>query len=125
MHKINVFIYLNLDTDKTKRCHHLFQSVLHLVQISVKENTSLYVENQMDNNTDLCRAYEYVRKHRKDLLVKKHTDNQIFVNEERVFLNGLVLLAEEEVDKVILAHYGLRFGCGTRALHQHLSKTNV
>lgn len=116
---------MNLDTDKIKRCHHLSQSLLHLVQICVKENTSLYVENQMDNDTDLYRAYEYIRKHRKDLSVKKHTDNQIFVNEERVFLNGLVLLAEEEVDKVILAHYGLRFGCGTRALHQHLSKTNV
>ncbi|CAF1337651.1 unnamed protein product [Rotaria sordida] len=32
------------------------------------------------------------------------------------------MLAEEEVDKVILAHYEAKFGCGTRALHYHLSQ---
>ncbi|CAF4867854.1 unnamed protein product [Rotaria sp. Silwood1] len=46
----------------------------------------------------------------------------MFVNEERLHINGLVILAEEEVDKVILAHYGAKFGCGTRALHYHLTE---
>ncbi|CAF3958224.1 unnamed protein product [Rotaria sp. Silwood1] len=39
-------------------------------------------------------------------------------------MNGLVLLAEEEVDKVISAHYEAKLGCATRILHQHLSKIN-
>ncbi|CAF4991909.1 unnamed protein product, partial [Rotaria sp. Silwood1] len=37
-------------------------------------------------------------------------------------MNGLVLLAEEEVDKVISAHYEAKLGCATRILHQHLNK---
>jgi hypothetical protein len=90
----------------------------------VKENSTLHVEAQESNDPDVCRAYEYLRKNRKRLSIKTHTDIPIFVNEERVQLNGLVLLAEEEVDKVILAHYGSKFGCGTRVLHKNLSKIN-
>ncbi|CAF2780708.1 unnamed protein product [Rotaria sp. Silwood2] len=73
-------------------------------------------------NDDAYRAYEYLRKNRKLLSIKAHTDHPIFVKEERLHLNGLVILAEEEVDKVILAHYGAKFGCGTRALHYHLNQ---
>ena len=81
---------------------------------------SLYAEVQMTNHPDLSRAQEYLRKNRKYLSIKNHTDAALFANEERLCLNGLVLLAEEEVDKVILAHYEARFGCGTRALYHHL-----
>ncbi|CAF3919382.1 unnamed protein product [Rotaria sp. Silwood1] len=77
------------------------------------------------DDQDMHRAYDNVRKNRKLLSIKTHTDNPIFVNEERVHLNVLVLLAEEEVDKVILAHYNARFGCGARVLHHHLSKISL
>lgn len=107
------------------RSHHLTESVLMLVSICVKENSTLYVEAQESDDPDISRAFEYLRKYRKRLSIKSHTDSLLFVNEERVHLDGLVLLAEEEVDKIILAHYGSKFGCGTRALHQHLSKINL
>ncbi len=112
------------ETNMAKRCHHLTQSVLDLVFICVKENSTLYVEAQENNDPDIRRAFDYLRKYRKFLSIKTHTDSPLFVNEERVHLNGLVLLAEEEVDRVILSHYGSKFGCGTRVLHQQLSKIN-
>ncbi|CAF3634078.1 unnamed protein product [Rotaria sordida] len=68
----------------------------------------------------MCRAHNYVRKNRKYLGIKTHTDSPLFINEERVTFNGLALLAEDEVDNVIMAHYGTQFGCGTRILHQIL-----
>jgi hypothetical protein len=118
-------VYIDFsETDVSKRSCHLTESVLMLLFICVKENSTLYGEAQESNDPDVCRVYEYLRKNRKRLSIKSHTDNPMFVNEERVHLDGLVLLAEEEVDKVILAHYGSRFGCGTRVLHQHLSKIN-
>jgi len=118
-------VYIDFsETDVLKRCHHLTESVLSLLFICVKENSALYVEAQESNDPDLRRATDYLRKNRKHLSIKAHTDIPMFVNEERIHLNGLVLLAEEEVDKVILAHYGSKFGCGTRVLHNHLSKIN-
>lgn len=98
--------------------------MLKVVHACVKESASLYVEAQISGDPDICRAYDYVRKNKKCLSIRTHTDAPMFVNEERVVFNGLILLAEEEVDKVILAHYGVLFGCGTRALHGHLSKIN-
>lgn len=83
-----------------------------------------HTETQESDDPDVLRAYDYIRKIRKRLSIKTHTGSPMFVNEERVHLDGLVLLAEEEVDNVILAHYGAKFGCGTRILHQHLSKIN-
>lgn len=111
--------------NQSKRCHHLSELVLQLVYICLKEKATLYVEAQKADDNNVNRAYDYVRKNRKHLSIKTHRDIPIFLNEERVHFNGLVLLAEEEVDKVIMMHYYYKFGCGTRALHQHLSKINL
>ena len=97
--------------------------MLKLVYICMKEN-SFYTEAKIMDNEDMNRVYDYLRKNRKRLSIKAHTNNPVFVNEEGVDLNGLVLLAEEEVDKVILVHYKGRYSCGTRALHHELSKKN-
>jgi len=121
---IKVYVLIFAEIDVSMRSHHLSESVLMLVFICLKANSTLHGDAQESNDPDLCRAYDYLRKHRKRLSIKTHTDSSLFVNEERVHLDGLVLLAEEEVDKVILAHYGSKFGCGTRTLHQHLSKIN-
>ena len=98
--------------------------MLKLVHICIKENFSFYIEDKIMDNADMNQTYNYVRKNRKYLSIKAHTDYSVFVNEEGVHLNGLVLLAEEEVDKVILVHYKARYGCRTRALHHELSKKN-
>ncbi|CAF1261107.1 unnamed protein product, partial [Adineta steineri] len=113
---------LFLEMSKAKRCQYLSEAVLKLVYLCLKEHCSLYAEAQITGDEDIRRAYDYVRKHRKDLSIKVHTDDPMFINEKRVALNDLILLTEEEVDKVIMMHYGKRFGCGTRALHDHLNQ---
>ena len=70
--------------------------MLKLVHICIRESFSFYTEAKIMDNEDVNRVYEYVRKNRKRLSIKAHTDNPVFVNEERVYINGLVLLAEEE-----------------------------
>ncbi|CAF4123570.1 unnamed protein product, partial [Rotaria magnacalcarata] len=110
------------EVERSTRCLYLGNCVLNLVHRCVKDQASLYAEAQLEKDSDVNRAYNYVRKNRKFLNMKIHTDSPIFMDEQRVTLNGLVLLAEEEVDKVILAHYASRFGCGTRVLHEHLNQ---
>ncbi|CAF4596841.1 unnamed protein product [Rotaria sp. Silwood2] len=118
----NIGTFVLVEINQSKRRHHLSESVLELVHICLKEKASLYAEVQKRNDTNVYQAYDYVRRNRKYLSIKCHTDIPIFVNEERVHFNGLVLLAEEEVDNVIMTHFGSKFGCGTRGLHQHLNK---
>ena len=108
---------------KTLNDNIILLNVLKLVYICIKEN-SFYTEAKIMDNEDMNRVYDCLRKNRKSLSIKAHTDNPVFVNEEGIDLNGLVLLVEKEVDKVILVHYKARYSCGTRALHHELSKKN-
>ncbi|CAF2110691.1 unnamed protein product [Rotaria magnacalcarata] len=86
------------EVERSTRCLHLSNCVRNLLHGSVKDQASLYVEAQLDKDSDVNRAYNYVRKNRKFLNMEIHTNSPIFMDEERVTLNGLVLLAEEEVD---------------------------
>jgi hypothetical protein len=78
-------VYIDFsETDVSKRSCHLTESVLMLLFLCVKENSTLYGEAQESNDPDVCRVYEYLRKNRKRLTIKSHTDNPMFVNEERI-----------------------------------------
>ena len=90
---------------------------MKVVYVCIQEN-SFYTEVKIVDNEDMYRVYDYLRKNRS---IKAHTDNPVFVNEEGVDLNGLVLLA---VNKVILVHYEARYSCSIRVLHHELSKKN-